>query len=334
MKISSRIALNTISSWSAQFFSGILSVILVPIFINKLGKEGYGIAVLLGVIVSLSLAFDLGIRTALSRQLSEQVALKDHQRFNQLFCTGLVIYRTIVFCLAVLCYMFATFLSRAFNISPQLEFEAVTLIRWYGSITIFLSFIDPVFGAVLASNNRYDLSNYVASGIGILRSIVMIAVLLVTDTALYGWASVMLFSQILNLLVIRFVAYKVWPALKIQFRYLDTSSLRTLFGMGSSLFAIRLTHLLSIRSDPIVLTTFLGPVAVALYRPAVALCSFARPIVNSLSEQLHPVATAYHTVGKTEDLHKVLVLGTKYTLLMGIPVCIVLGFFAEPITRL
>ena len=42
-----------------------------------------------------------------------------------------------------------------------------------------------------------------------------------------------------------------------------------------------------------------------------------------LSEQLHPVATGYHVQGKKEELNKVLILGTKYTLLLGIPACLV-----------
>jgi O-antigen/teichoic acid export membrane protein len=57
-------------------------------------------------------------------------------------------------------------------------------------------------------------------------------------------------------------------------------------------------------------------------------------LVTTLADQLHPLATVYHETGNKAKLQDLLIRGTKYTLLLGVGACVMLGVFAEPITRL
>jgi O-antigen/teichoic acid export membrane protein len=105
-----------------------------------------------------------------------------------------------------------------------------------------------------------------------------------------------------------------------------------LCSLGSYLSVLQLAQALGIYADPFILTAILGPSAVALYRAGTALPSRIQPFVR-VADQLHPFATAYHVSAQRTRLQETLVRGTRYTLLLGILPCVVLGVFAEPIAR-
>ena len=165
MRTSKRVAWNAVTSWAAKAVQVVIGFILVPFLLGKYGREAYGLMALLGVIVGLTMVLDLGIKGALGRHLAEQVARKDTRRFNELASTALVLYLVIGSVCAAVCFALAPLIARVFKVSDELMRQAVFLIRWYGSISVMLSFIGPVFAATIISNNRFDLVNYLTVGV-------------------------------------------------------------------------------------------------------------------------------------------------------------------------
>jgi len=333
MQTSSRILLNTATNWAARLTTAVVSLLLVPFLLQILGKQAYGLIALVGVIVSMTAIADLGLRGAMSRQLAEQVARKDTQRFNELFSSGVLYFAMVGTIGAAACFMLTPLLARAFNVSDDLFPDAVFLIRWFGSASILFSFLLPACNAVLVANNRFDVPNNIGTVIGLAQGLTIFGVLATTGAGLRGWAAVMLTSMALQVLLSWRFARKIWPDLRLRWSYVRRDAFASLFSLGGKLFLLQLTGLLAVHADPIILTRILGPASVALYRPAAILSTSFQGFVNALSEQLHPLATAYHTTERLKELQSILLRGTRYTLLMGIPVCVLLGIFAEPITR-
>lgn len=334
MRTSSRIMLNAVTKWGAMFINALVGLLLVSFLLQQLGKEGYGLIAIVGVIVSMSAIADFGLRGAMSRHLAEQVAVKNTRRFNELASTGLLVYLSMGSLMASLGFIFAPLLTEPFKIPEFLQTQAVFLIRWYGSASILLSFILPTYVATITSNNRFDLQNYIDTSIGVLRGVLIFVVLGLTSAGLYGWAGVTLASRVLQLLLTRYFARQVRPDLEIKFRNARRNSLTVLLSLGGMLFLLHMTVLLGEQADPIILTTILGPAAVALYKPALVLVMAALPLVNAMVHQLHPLATGYYTTGQAKELQSVLIRGTRYTLLMAIPVCVILGILAQPIAKI
>ncbi len=332
MRTSSRVLLNTATSWAARVVTGAVSVLLVPFLLTMLGREGYGLIALIGVIVSVAGVADLGVRAAMSRQLAEQVARGDRQRFNELISSGAFFYVGVGLACAAACAILAPMLNDVFRVPEGLRAEGLFLIRWYGAAAILLSFVLPIYEAVLTSNQRFDLSNNIATVMGLVRAGCVFVVLYLTNSGLYGWVAAMMIPTVLHPLVSRHYARRVWPDLRIRYECVRREAFGSLFSLGGRLLLLRLTGLLSVHADPLVLTTILGPAAVALYRPATALSTMFHPLVESLADQLHPLATSLHTADRVADLQAVLLRGTRYTMLMAVPVCVILGVFAHPIT--
>jgi O-antigen/teichoic acid export membrane protein len=334
MKISSRVLLNASTQWLATAVHAVVGLFLVPFLLVQLGREGYGLIGLMGVIASFNMVADLGFGGALSRQLAEQLAKQDKQRFNELVSTAMAYYILVGLFVAALCFTLAPWLASVFNVSDALLPQAIFLIRWYSSISILASLVSAVFYGVITSNNRFDLKNGISTGAGLVQALGLFLVLSLTDSGLVGWAIMLLTVQMGKLPILWWTARKLYPDFQPSPRRLRMNAFRELFSVGGYLFLLRLTSMFSVKADPLVLTIFLGPAAVALYTPARSLVNQIRPLVTTLSEQLHPIATHLHTKGKKDDLHAVLIRGTRYTYLMGVGACVLLAFFAEPIINI
>lgn len=334
MQTTRRVLVNAVTRWLATLIQGALGVFLVRFLLAQLGQEGYGLTALMAAVVSFAMIADLGLGGALARHLAAQLATGDQARFDELASTALAFYLAVGSTLALLCAMFAHPITRALNVPPALMSAGVFLVRWYAAPAILLAFVSPVYLGIVTSANRFDLANWIAIGTSIFRTASLFAILSLTTAGLYGWAAGTLFSQGLTLALTAWAAYRVHPGVQVRVRCARPSSLATLFSTGAYLFALHLANLLSVNADPLILTTFIGPSAVALYTPAVTLTAAVRPLVNTLADQLHPLTTSYYERGNKQNLQVVLVRGTKYTFLLGVGACVMLGVFAEPIMRL
>lgn len=333
MQIARSVLANALSRWIGNALHAVIGFLLVPFLITALGESRYGLISIVGVIISVTGLADMGLRAGLARNLAEQVARRDTQRFNELISTGLVIYlvaaAACVFAVAGL----APLLAVGFKIPREHMAEGVVLIRYYAAFVTLTSFIAPVYGATLTSNNRFDIANYIDTAFYLAESVAFFVVLSLTPFGLYGWMVVSATGRLLRLVVSAYAACRVWPTLRIRPRFCRPNALGTLFSLGWKMFVFQVTDLLSVRSDPLVITSFFGPRGVALYNPAQTLPGLGRQIVDTLRSQLHPLATGMFVKGQKEGLRRILFDGTRYTLLMGIPVCVVLSVFAFPIVN-
>jgi O-antigen/teichoic acid export membrane protein len=307
---------------------------MVPFLLQQVGLSGYGIIGLLSVLLSLSEVADLGLRQALGRELAEQVTMKDRQAFNELANTGGLFYVVIGGLLSVGCLVFAPICISFFKVPVELQPMAIRAVRIYGTGSFILSFVNAVFTAALTSSNRFDLRNNIESGCKIISSLVLIFVINTVDNGLYGWVYVMLAGQLLMVVLFYCFAVQACPWLEFHYRYIRINRARSLLKFGWKVYILQLTNLIAERSAPLVISRFFGPAGVALYDPGSRPSSILRPVVLTLSGQLHPLATRQHVENALLKQQRMLIDGTRYTLLMGVFFSTVLFVFAEPFCAL
>lgn len=334
MSVVKQIIRNTFTGWLAVGIRGALALIIVPFLLSRLGKEGFGLVGLLGVIVSMAVVADLGLRSALGRELAEQVARNDRQAFSELASTALVLYLCIACILGFIGWMLAPWAVEVLKVSESLREDAITMIRIYGALSILFSFITPVFSAALSSYHRFDVINSVQMISGIISSIALLVVIPVVENPLYGWVGVMLTSEAIVLLLTVVFFRRFCESVKINIHFLNGKRLIPLFHLGGYLYIIQLAQTLTNTANSIVLSSFMGPIGVALYQPASKISAMFNPIVMTLTEQLYPLTTKFHTTENKEKLQQTFCLGAKYTLLLGSLVSACIFIFAEPVARL
>ncbi len=333
--IKRQVLTNTLTGWLAMGCRVAIALVMVPFLLRTLGKDGYGLIGLMGVIVSFSSVADLGLRQALGRELSEKVAAEDVAGFRTLSSTALALYLGIAVVLIAAGWALAPWFVAVFKVTEALRPDAIRLIRWYGSSSLLLSFVTPVITAGLQSFLRFDAVNMVQTFSGIASGILLfICISASALSPLVVWAAVMLSILVVNLLVL-WVFYRKWCfGGKLGFRYLNWRELAPLFRLGGYMYVLQMTNALAQQSDPLVVSYFFGTAGVALYQSGARLSQLLAPAVLTLSAQIHPLTTRYHVLNQQEKQQKALMLGTRYTLLMGVICSAGILVFAEPFCRL
>jgi len=322
------------TGWGSVLTRTALAFYMVPFLLQQMGRSGYGIVGLLGVLLSLSEVADLGLRQALGRELAEQVTREDQQAFNELANTGFLFYIAIGFLLAAGCLVFAPICISFFKVPVELQPMTIRAVRIFGTGSFILSFISAVFTAALTSRNRFDLRNNIESGCMIATNLVMILVLKTVDNKLYGWVFVMLAGQLLTVALFFLAAVRTCPWLKLHYRHIRIDRAWSLLQFGWKVYVLQLTNLIAERADPLVISRYFGPAGVALYSAGSRLSGILRPVVLTLSTQLHPLAVRQHVENALEKQQRMLIDGTRYTLLMGVYFSVTLFVFAEPFCAL
>ena len=321
---------NTLSGWISVLLKGILIIFVIPILINSVGKEGYGLIGLLSAYLGLTTLLDLGLRQALGRELTSEVSNNNHIVFRELSITAFVLYLLIALFLILLTLIFSPKIIEIFNISTSSTPEAIFLIRFYGSLSILFAFILPVFSSGLIAFMRFDIVNNIQIYVSIFFNLLLIILLKLSFfNPLYVWVFTMLMTALTSIIFIYIQYKKKCFGGILSFKNLNIKSLKPLFNLGLDLYILQVSHAISNQSAPFVISYFLGPIGVALYQPAGRMSEFLRPFVLTLNDQLYPLTTKYFNENTKEDLKNILTWGTKYTFMLGILTSLSLYLLSE-----
>jgi O-antigen/teichoic acid export membrane protein len=192
----------------------------------------------------------------------------------------------------------------------------------------------PAPKAVLASHNRFDRSSQIDATRRLVETAGLLLVLATTGAGLAGWAVVCIVSDMVCTALLWRAAAKTHLGLGVGVSMVRLSSIRDLFSLGTQITVLQLSGQLSVNADPFILAACLGPASVALYRPPSQVVAAVSPLVFTLANQLHPLATKAHVAGNNRDLTTILFRGTKYTMLLGSVFCAIVISLAHPLCKL
>lgn len=321
-------------AWLSSLVGAVGGFVLVRYLVDSLGITEYGVVELLDTLVVFTMLSDLGLRGALGRHLTEHVARGDQRRVNELLTLSVACYLVIGLALFGALWFAAPWLATLFRIQGAERDSTIWLIRLFVPSYTLAMFVGTSFSALIESYHRFDWVDLTHTLEIVLRLTLIAVAISVLGMGLKGWAAGYLLAKLIAASIYAWQARRLSPGVAIAPRYLGWSASRELFTLGGLMLVYQLVLKLSAQTDPLVLGGFLGPTAVALYKPAFRLITAASPFVAVLSRQFRPLATDYHVQGRHELVHELLVRGTRLSLLLALPFSTVLFCFAFPLVRL
>jgi O-antigen/teichoic acid export membrane protein len=334
MSRSRQIAINAVSQSGATILNAALGVVLVPFLIRRLGKDGYGLIAVIIAISGLCALADLGIAGALSRQLAEALTRKDNRRYRELLSTATGLHLAMGSACALALFLFASHVAKMFALPSSLFNSGVFLLKTYGAVRVTCTFLAPSPQAVLASHNRFDTSSQIDAVRTLIQTAGLFIVLANTSAGIAGWAVVCVTTDGVCTFLLWRAAIKTNTGSAVALSAIRLSSVKDLLSLGSQFTLLQLSSQLSVNADPFILTACLGPASVSLYRPPGQVLGTVSPLILTLGNQLHPLATKAHVEGNRDDIAAILFRGTKYTMLMGAVFCAIALVLAYPLCRI
>ncbi len=324
-----RLLSNITAAYTNMGLGAACSLIAVPLYVHFLGKEEYGLwLVILSLLWPLAI-MALGFPTVTQNMLAEAHAHGDWEQGRRVLSTGfaLLAVSTLAGCALAVVLARSGVLGRLLKTSSSLQARAllVVLISIAG-----YALAQPlqVFRMALRAFERVDLEQQGLSLQAILNLLVVIVVLVLGGRLVavaIAYASIQILSGGVFLLYVR----RKFPRLSFSFAHVSKGMAVSMFAPGLHFFVLSLSGVLIWGVDNIVISAVLGVVFVTAFAIASRLTSILRGIAITLFATMTPTITSLHAEKRAETLQRMLVVSTKLATALGLLLGIELTFFGR-----
>lgn len=322
-----RVLWNVITNYLRFLLAAVIGFVLTPMLVHHLGDQNYGLWTTVFSLSGYFGLFDQGIRPSLVRYVSRDHAAGNRDGLSQTISSAIVLYTGVGILTMLLAVFVASQTDLWLRIDPALHDTAPLLVLIVGA-TLALGFPLGVFGAVLSGLQRYDIANWVGMAIGVLRLGVFAAVVRFGGGLVeLAWSS--LAVNLLGHLWAFASTRRLLPGVAIGLAHVRRESLRMIASYGSWAMMGAVATNLAFQTDSLVITGFLGAALVTPFAFASGLVENVRALVHAAAWVLSPTASEMDTLGENDKLRRMLIAGSKYSVLVSWPVLIALIVFGS-----
>ena len=319
-----KLARNVFSNWAGFSINIIIAFFLSPFIVHKLGNVYYGLWVIMMQLSGYLGILELGVRSSVVKYVAEYVAQKDHKELNRLISLAITIYSSVAILSLLVSIVIALLFSQIFNF-PDYSLGTAKLVIVIIGINVGIGFIFNVFYGVLMGIQRYDIYNKVLIVSTLFKTAAIVGFLN------YGYGIVALgtiqlvFALLTNLTTV-FYCKRQLPHLKIQIFFFDFGLFKKVFSYSSMSFFVTVGQKIIFQTDLIVIGIFLSAVQITYYSIPVTLVEYLRRLVIAMTEIFVPLTSELEAKNDRRNIVAILVNGTKMSLIIALPICIVFYF--------
>lgn len=311
-----------------------LNFLLVPLTINYLNIERYGIWMTLLSIVSWFAFFDIGLGHGLRNKLTEALSMNNITLAKTYISTAYIVISVIALLFFLVLLSISPFVewNKIFNtsISNNHELSAVVLVTGFFFLLNFvLSLCNPMF---------YAFQEASLSSLGLILQNAL-AVIFIYLLIHYSHGSLLHLSiaygltMVLSNVLLIYYFLKKHNEINFSIRYIDFSKIKGIISLGTKFFIIQIAVLVIFATDNIIITQLFGPAEVTPYNVVFKLFSI---ITFGHSIIISPLWSAYTDAYTKGDINWIKGVLRKLNLLL-IPIIIsvvILVIFARDIINL
>lgn len=256
-----------------------IGLLLVPILLDYLDPERYGIWLTLTSIVGWFTFFDAGLGNGLRNNLTAALANGNVQLAKEYVSTTYAII-ALIFCTVLLIFYIinpALNWQRILN-TKSIPANELTLLALIVFTFFFLRFIFNLIGIILMADQRPAINNSFVP-LGNIISLTIIYILTLTTQSNLVLASFVLSATPVIILLIASVILfgSKYSYLKPKIQNVKWMHAHELFGLGIKFFIIQISALLIYSTSNVIIAQFLGTDQVAVYN--IAFKYFQMPIM-------------------------------------------------------
>lgn len=314
-----KIAANIFSNWTNVAVTMVLAFFVTPIIVRGLGDEAYGIWTLVVQATSWFTVLDLGVNTAIIRYISRAEARGDVRGARAVFSASLALFCGMALVALVGTLVIAPWLTDSVKLdtTPRTVVFAVLMIV---GCEVAIGLVLSVFQASLKARQAFVRVNAIGIFGRLVKNAAIVALLL-SGHGLVPMALAAIGSTVLRLLLL-------WGSVRPHYRFVREDCTRPLFGelMNYSFFSflISVVTKMTFSTYSLVISILLHADQVIYFAMPITLLQYAQQVVYSLMSVLTPVISGNEARDDVQANRDIFVYGTRYTLLLILPMMIAL----------
>lgn len=324
-----QIVRNVSSQWLTLAAQLVISVLMTPFLVSRLGDVGYGIIALISGLMGYSGILYFGLGAAVVKFVAEHHAGGEDDALNDTTSTIFTVYLAFgVLCLALALALVVP-LPTLFRIPAEHAWEARVMLVLTG-VGLLAQFPGSVYGGVLMGLERFDLLNTYNFGLLLVRTALTVAALVWRPTVV--WIGVItMASLIAEQAMAYYFAHRELPKLQLSIKRFRRDRLGHLLSFGTQSFLFTLSEKLINYTDEFVISQARGPGAVTVYVIPLRLVDYARDAIDKATLVLMPGVSAAARRGELDKLLSVWRFGNKAVMCLVAPATLVFLVWGQKI---
>ena len=319
-----RLIINIASSY-LRFLAGIVVVVmLTPYIIDTIGVGRFGLWSLCLASAGVLALLDMGLATATVKYVAEREGDGNHHARNEALSSLALVYLGLGIICTMTVFLAAEQVVQILDLTSQNADDYLLAMQIIGlSLSVALPL--TLFKTMLVGAGRLDMVN-LAEVVGIILNAALILVLLELELDIHGLA--IAYASLLIVVPLTLVpfAYRLLPNLSISPKLIRWGRLRELLPMAFYFLLANIAMLMIMRSDVLIIKSFLPLTAVAAFAIAARIGEYAYLLNKQFSNAIMPFISRSNGSGDRHAVKASLVDATR--ILAGIATILVsLGYY-------
>lgn len=321
--ISSNIKYNALS----QGIVFAVNLALFPFIVSHVGKEVYGIYLLVMAFTGYLGVLELGVTAAVTKYVAELTAKGDKEGVKKIVSASFSLFFIVGLAVAVILFILSFCFDHIFAVEA-VNRVVMRQLFWIAAAASLFIWPGKIFSRVLDGFQRYD----------------WLAVIKIAEVVLIGGSAYLIFSRGLGIVYFLLLSYLFiileyvgayiigrYHLLKskIIFPYFNKEVFKTIFSFSFFLFLSNLVGLLIFNFDSFVIGAFVSIAAITLYSVGFNLQGGFRAVNSLLGSPLFPAGADMEGRSEHDKQKELLFKGTKYMTLVFVPLVIITIVFAK-----
>jgi len=296
-----------------------LSYLLVPLTINYLNVEQYGIWMTLLSIMSWFAFFDIGLGNGLRNKLAEALAVNNIKLAKTYVSTAYIAIGFIALVFFLILILILPFIpwNKVFNTTSVSNSELSKTVFIVG-LFFLLNFILSLCNSIFYAYQKASLATMRAVLVNLFALIAIYILIKYTSGTLFYLSICHGLSMVLSNILLMLYFFKKYHAVIPSIRWIELGKIREIASLGVKFFIIQMAVLVIFATDNMIITQVLGPAEVTSYNVVFKLFSI---ITIGHSIILTPLWSAYTDAYAKGDIKWIRDILKKLNLLM-IPIII------------
>lgn len=295
---------------------------------HLLGDTRFGVWALIVSLTGYLGIADLGLRPALHRHLNWHLGRAEFKEANEIACTALAFFIVIT----VILFIVGTILGMIFQwLFPNTPIEYLTSVRivvMIVSLSLGVSMIAAVFGALLQTHERYDLLAALDAAIAIVRTVLVVLALRM-GFGLVGMASAVLVAVVIHLGIAYIISKRVFQQLQLRRLCARWDRLRELMRTGVPCLINGLGVRIILYTDALLISWLIGMREVGYYSLAAMLMVYGRTLIEKAGTVFDPEIQQSVARGDSTSLRYFVPVVSRVTTGLGVLVIVGAAVFGH-----
>jgi len=303
----------------------------IPLLINQLGNEIYGIFILTSAIGGSLSFFDLGLSAATTKFISTSLKNKNYNSIGTILKTSIVFYSLIGFLAIIIIFICAPFLPKLLSIPNPYWNEAILAFR-LTSIHFFFLMLLSVYIATFKAFNRFDYASNLSVYVTLISYPLSALIALIFNFKLTGILCITLLSSVSATIIAHYYTKKLCSSYKVDIRKKTASyfTFRKMLGFSFVLTFQSLCSIFFVQVQKIIISGILGPGALTIYQLAYTIASKCHSLINSVAELLFPLASKINDANEIKKLYYFgLFMSSSAAIILLVPIAYFSGFILD-----